>query len=74
MDKLTDFEKGEILDFKSIYFLGLEADKIKGSPFAPFNFGYDDDRGDYKVVLKDHIAYRFEVLQPLGRGSFGQVS
>ncbi|KAI8975380.1 kinase-like domain-containing protein [Mycotypha africana] len=37
------------------------------------NFGYDDDRGDYKIILQDHIAYRYEVVEVLGRGSFGQV-
>ena len=73
MDKLTDFEKGEILDYKEIFFIGVEAEKIKGSPFAKHNFGYDDERGDYKVVLKDHVCYRFEVMQFLGRGSFGQA-
>jgi dual specificity tyrosine-phosphorylation-regulated kinase 2/3/4 len=71
---LTDYEKGEILDYQKIYFLGGGAKKIKGSPFAEHNFGYDDERGDYKVVMRDHMAYRYEVLKPLGRGSFGQVS
>ena len=37
------------------------------------NFGYDDDRGDYCVVPHDHLAYRYEVLGLLGKGSFGQV-
>lgn len=32
MQYLTDYEKGEILDYKQIYFLGLNAKKIKGSP------------------------------------------
>jgi dual specificity tyrosine-phosphorylation-regulated kinase 2/3/4 len=71
MTHLTDHEKGEILDHKQIYYLGIEAQKIKGSPLHPYNFGYDDERGDYKVVLKDHIAYRFEVIEFLGKGSFG---
>lgn len=73
MNHLTDHEKGEILDYKLIYFLGLGAQKIKGSPLHPYNFGYDDDRGDYKVILGDHIAYRFEILEFLGKGSFGQA-
>ena len=30
-------------------------------------------RGDYLYQLKDHIAYRYELMEPLGRGSFGQV-
>lgn len=37
------------------------------------NHGYDDERGDYKTVTHDHLAYRYEVVDLLGRGSFGQV-
>lgn len=71
MDQLTDYEKGEILDFKEIYFIGPEAKKFKGSPLNEYNYGYDDERGDYQVQMKDHIAYRYEILQFLGKGSFG---
>ena len=53
--------------------MGLEAQKIRGSPAYQFNNGFDDERGDYKVVLKDHIGYRFEVIEFLGKGSFGQA-
>ena len=70
-DQLTDYEKGEILDYQEIYFLGLECEKVKGSPFNKFNFGYDDEKGDYQSKLKDHIAYRFEIVEFLGKGSFG---
>ena len=35
------------------------------------NFGYDDEKGDYKVVDNDHIGYRYEVISFLGKGSFG---
>ena len=38
-----------------------------------FNHGYDDEQGDYQVVMKDHLAYRFEILEFLGSGSFGQA-
>ena len=73
MANLSDYEKGEILDYKEIYFLGLNSPKIKGSPLLPHNYGFDDDRGDYNVVMKDHMAYRYEVLEPVGKGSFGQA-
>ena len=35
------------------------------------NCGYDDSKGNYRVVMKDHIAYRYEMVEHLGRGSFG---
>ncbi len=54
--------------------MGLKAQKVAGSPKEEFNYGYDDDKGDYKVIMKDHIGYRYEVLQFLGKGSFGTVS
>lgn len=37
------------------------------------NYGYDDDQGDYKVVVNDHIAYRYQIVDFLGKGSFGQA-
>lgn len=73
MKKLSDFEKGEILDYRKIWYLGLDSKKVNGSPLKPYNYGYDDDKGDYKVVINDHIGYRFEVIEPLGKGSFGQA-
>ncbi|KAA0198481.1 Dual specificity tyrosine-phosphorylation-regulated kinase 2 [Fasciolopsis buskii] len=40
---------------------------------APAITGYDDPQSGYIVVLNDHIAYRYEVIKLLGKGSFGQV-
>ena len=37
------------------------------------NNGYDDQSGSYIKVLHDHIAYRYEILEVIGKGSFGQV-
>ena len=69
---LTEYEQAEILEYKQIYFLGLNAKKIAPVLSKP-NSGYDDDRADYIVVVGDHIAYRYEVTGMLGKGSFGQV-
>lgn len=71
---LTDYEQGEILNYKVVYFLGKPGTaKIKGSVRSPHNHGYDDENGEYRVVIGDHIAFRYEVLSKLGAGSFGQV-
>lgn len=73
---LNIFERGEIVDYKEIYFCGTsDAKKHVGdlnSTSLP-NFGYDDERGDYMIVKGDHLAYRYEVVDVLGKGSFGQV-
>ncbi|KAG5519658.1 hypothetical protein PMAC_001814 [Pneumocystis sp. 'macacae'] len=74
---LTLYEIGEINDYiGSIYFIGRP--KIKKNDFSTYfydnnNFGCDDDRGDYTVIIGDHIAYRYEIYSILGKGSFGQV-
>jgi len=70
--RMTDYEQGEVLEAGLVYFLGLGASKTKGNNDLP-NSGFDDDRGDYQIVLSDHINYRYEVLGLLGKGSFGQV-
>jgi dual specificity tyrosine-phosphorylation-regulated kinase 2/3/4 len=72
---LNIFERGEIIDYKEVYFCGTpKAKKLVGDLDASsHNFGYDDDRGDYNIVLGDHLAYRYEVVDLLGKGSFGQV-
>lgn len=71
---LSDYERQiEIYDYVSIYFVGPHAPTKYGNILDPLNFGFDDDRGDYKIMMQDHLAYRYEILDILGRGSFGQV-
>lgn len=73
--KLTKYERGEVLDFPEVYFCGApNIRKREGGPSnETFNSNYDDDRGDYILVNGDHLAYRYELLNLLGKGSFGQV-
>lgn len=71
---MSPYEKKEILDYPQVYFVGNHAQKrLATKEHTTCNHGYDDDRGDYHIVLRDHLAYRYEVLEVLGKGSFGQV-
>lgn len=49
------------------------ATSIGGGGVGVANFGFDDDIGNYVIVQGDHLAYRYEILGILGKGSFGQV-
>ncbi|OMJ75264.1 hypothetical protein SteCoe_25620 [Stentor coeruleus] len=69
---ITKFEQAELLDYSEIYYLGANSNKTKGD-INEENYGYDDDRNDYKIVIADHIAFRYEIQSILGKGSFGQV-
>ncbi|OPJ80627.1 dual specificity tyrosine-phosphorylation-regulated kinase 4 isoform B [Patagioenas fasciata monilis] len=73
-NQLTVYEQKEILNYTELWFLGLEAKKIEGLPETQNNNCYDDEHGSYLKVLHDHIAYRYEVLEVIGKGSFGQVA
>ncbi|XP_066488418.1 dual specificity tyrosine-phosphorylation-regulated kinase 4 [Tiliqua scincoides] len=72
-NQLTLYEQREIKDYKELWFLGLGAKKIEGYIDDEIGSSYDDDHGSYKKVLNDHIAYRYEVLSVIGKGSFGHV-
>ncbi|VDD90103.1 unnamed protein product [Enterobius vermicularis] len=71
--KLTAYEISEIYDYPRVYFVGSQAKKRGGNIGGPNNSGYDDEMGSYMLVAHDHIAYRYEVLKVIGKGSFGQV-
>nr|CAH7740151.1 unnamed protein product [Callosobruchus chinensis] len=62
MNKLTPYEHHEIFNYPQIYFIG-----------NPNNCDYDNDQGSYIHIMHDHVAYRYEVLKVIGKGSFGQV-
>jgi dual specificity tyrosine-phosphorylation-regulated kinase 2/3/4 len=68
---LTEYERNEVLNTGKIFFLPLNIPKllIKDENFMIF----DDEEGNYNLILGEHLAYRFEILEILGRGSFSQV-
>lgn len=75
-DKLAPFEIDELqrqnetgdAAVRRVYFAGLDQRRKLFSLSS-----YDDENCDYKTIPGDHIAYRYEILSYLGKGSFGQV-
>ena len=66
------------MNYEEIYYIGSEADKIDvcktgGNLDFKEQEGLYDDNGDYQARIKDHIAYRFEIIDRLGKGSFGEA-
>lgn len=73
-NQLSDFELEEMFEYPEVYYVGNPKQKVMATKDKPSsNHGYDDERGDYIVVDRDHLAYRYEIVGTLGRGSFGQV-
>jgi dual specificity tyrosine-phosphorylation-regulated kinase 2/3/4 len=75
-DELTEFEKTEIFDYKSIYYVGdINVKFNKHIFFKDYlddnNIFRQDDR--YVIRLNDHISYRYKILDNLGKGSYGNV-
>ncbi|XP_037909911.1 dual specificity tyrosine-phosphorylation-regulated kinase 2 isoform X3 [Hermetia illucens] len=70
---LTELEFEELKMYNEIWYFGQSAKKVNAKTGASMNCGYDDENGNYRIVEHDHIAYRYEVLEVIGKGSFGQV-
>ncbi|XP_061778507.1 dual specificity tyrosine-phosphorylation-regulated kinase 2-like [Nerophis ophidion] len=72
--QLTNLEQTEIHSYPDIYFVGPNAKKRPAVAGGNNNGGYDDEQGGYINVAHDHLAFRYEFLKIIGKGSFGQVA
>ena len=71
---LIDHERTEILEYDQIYYIDTRYPKLLGaSPKGVDNRGFDNQNAEYICEIGDHIAFRYEVIKGLGKGSFGQV-
>ena len=68
---LTEYERNEVIMTGKVYFLPLNIPKLLIKNDTSTNF--DDEQGNYNLILAEHLCYRFEILEVLGRGSFSQV-
>lgn len=72
--EMCEYEMEEILAYKEVYYVGRRDTKKMATKLdSTNNHGYDDERGDYQIIEGDHIQYRYEIIDTLGKGSFGQV-
>lgn len=62
---IPQWEQEEIKGYCEIYYIGKS--------FKPKDPEFDDEHGDYKIKIKDHIGFRYEIIGMIGKGSFGQV-
>ncbi|XP_061405068.1 dual specificity tyrosine-phosphorylation-regulated kinase 2-like [Lethenteron reissneri] len=67
-DRMTVQERREILKINEVYYF-----KIRSERNGPSNNGYDDINDHYIPITDEHLVYRFQVLNVIGKGSFGQV-
>lgn len=72
---LLEYEKTEILDYDMIYYVNVLDRKgtLIPLPDGPENNGFDNDKNEYICEVNDHLAYRYEIVKRIGKGSFGQV-
>ncbi|KAK2504944.1 hypothetical protein MC885_011087 [Smutsia gigantea] len=73
-NQLSSYEQSEVLGYPELWFLGLDTEKLRVAPEKLNKTSFDDEHGSYMKVLHDHIAYHYEVLEMIGKGSFGQVA
>lgn len=70
---LNVYERGEIIRKKEVYYIPRISSRTPNIKNYKSNFGFDDKSGNYIIIPNDHINYRYEVLDILGNGSFGNV-
>jgi len=73
--RLNDNERDEILNCGEIYYVGKDFPKKQRKVViaSENNFGFDDEKGDYIAIVGEHIGYRYEIIDMLDTGAFGEA-
>ena len=73
-DFLSIHEMTEVAEYEEIWYLAQQAQKYQPTKLERLvNNGFDDNDGYYRIVSGDQIGYRFEIVELIGKGAFGQV-
>jgi dual specificity tyrosine-phosphorylation-regulated kinase 2/3/4 len=68
---LTPYEQAEIDKYDGeVYYVGAGTVKIEGEEGAPQNCGFDDEDGRYIALPNGQVAYRYKLLECVGRGAY----
>jgi hypothetical protein len=71
---LNSHEMAEVEEFEEVWYLSKQDQKYQATKTERLvNNGFDDAEGYYRIVSGDQIAYRFCVVELIGKGAFGQV-
>jgi dual specificity tyrosine-phosphorylation-regulated kinase 2/3/4 len=66
---LSDLETQEILNYNHIYCIADKQNKLLTDKVED----YQDDDGMYTVIPGDHLKYRYEIIELIGKGSYAHV-
>lgn len=71
---LSEYEANEVLAYESVFYFAPFVRESKPKTANTISKPtYHDEKGRYICYPHDHIAYRYEILGALGRGTFGDV-
>lgn len=76
-NNLSIYERGEMMRKQHLYYApalsAIQKDGNINLSSYKNNYGFDDADGNYIIKPNDQIEFRYEILQVLGTGSFGNV-
>jgi len=69
-EELSPLEREEILNYDKIHYISSLRCK---QGWATTNEDCNDSEGFYNIIPGDHISYRYEILEILGKGTYSYV-
>lgn len=73
---LSEYEESEILNYKMIYYVNKHLKLSESLSLNRLNKRLKKNKKDtieIKITPGEHICYRYEIIESLGKGAFGEV-